>query len=181
MFKVAIIVGSEVGNEYEAIRQCLEYFGISVRLIKIGRPADFISILNGKQSFQVDHLIFSFHGEKEAFVLPKLHPSVYKKGELRKNFGATQIEQYANFSGEMILTTACGLGSEAISEAFLKKGASTFIAPRDEIDGNTALLFIIRFYYELINHGKTISEAFEIAHEIDEEAKLMHYFTAQKN
>ena len=38
MKKVAIVLGPEVGNEYEAIRQCLEYFGLVVYLVKIGRP-----------------------------------------------------------------------------------------------------------------------------------------------
>jgi hypothetical protein len=40
--KIALLHTDDVGNEFEAIRQTLEYFGYDVFRKAIGRPADYI-------------------------------------------------------------------------------------------------------------------------------------------
>lgn len=46
MENVLLVDLNDTGSEVEAIRQTLEYFGYKVLNYQIGRPNDFINILN---------------------------------------------------------------------------------------------------------------------------------------
>lgn len=48
MKKVLIVMIGNVGSEPEALRQSLENFGYFVAVQGMGRPNDFISLLNGE-------------------------------------------------------------------------------------------------------------------------------------
>lgn len=173
---VAIAVGPNTGNEYEAIRQMLEYFGCQVTVYFIGRPNDMIKILDGTLlSEKLDHLIFSFHGEKEAFVMPELDPSIYEPEEPRGNFGYEEVFRYGRFSGQLLINTGCTLGIEKIGQSFLSRGVSVYIGAVDYIEGNSILAFINRFYYEIITNHLTVKEAYTKAMSIDNETRLFTY------
>lgn len=75
-----------------------------------------------------------------------------------------------------MIATGCTLGEEKLAKAFLECGCHSYIAPTDYIDGNSALMFVIRLMYEMINNKKHQQEAFEIAKSIDGETSVYQLF-----
>ena len=171
--KVAIIVGPEVGNEYESLRQTLEYFGAKVMVFHVGRPNDFIQVISGRalKGLNVSYIVFCFHGIKNEFVMPELHPDSYQKKEIPGNFGWQQIQKFSRFRKEVILTNACTLGTPKMANTLKIANVQAYIAPEKEVDGNAALLFFIRFFYEILDRKKSFPEAFAIAQSINEETE----------
>lgn len=170
MRKVLIVCIGNTGNEAEAIRQTLEYFGCSVLVKYVGRPQDFIDVLRGDLLFEADCVIISCHGEDGEIVMPVLGESVYTQSEPRGNFGVAEIENYCRIKDKLIINTGCTTGNKQMAKAFAKE--NTYIAPDDYVEGNSALMFVLRFFYELLQNEKSTEEAFQIAGAMDEETKL---------
>jgi len=180
---IALITTADVGNESEAIRQSLEYFGFTLYTRYIGRPDDFINILSGGDPIaNLSHYwIFSSHGEEAAFLMPELAPELYLPDEIQAPIDAQHIRQSAKLNGQTILATGCTLGELSLAQAFLNSRANAYIGSTDYVEGNTALLFIIRFFYEIAN-GNTEIEAFETAQKMDEETLLFEcYLSMSEN
>ncbi|PDY49325.1 delta-aminolevulinic acid dehydratase, partial [Bacillus cereus] len=59
---------------------------------------------------------------------------------------------------------------------FLYSGAKSYIGSIDCVDGNAALMFTIRLFYSVINHDKTLEEAFQEARLIDEETDTFRLY-----
>ena len=169
MNKVLIVDMCDTGGEREAIRQSLERFGYTVLVKPVGRPQDFIDILQGDLLFDADFVIFSCHGENGKIIMPTLAEHVYYPDEPRGDFGAEEIEKYCNLKGKVIICTGCATGRKSLADAFSRK--NTYIAPTDYIEGDSVLMFIIRMFYELKNR-KDLSSAFETAREMDSETEL---------
>lgn len=175
---IGIAASSDVGNEAEAIRQVLEYFGYTTLLFHIGRPNHLVRLLSGDLSpCTLDFLILSVHGEDGCFVLPELHESVYEMNEPRKKLGVAEVLQIASLSPKTtVINTGCGLGQSAMGEAFVRKGAKCYIGTAADIEGNAVMPFLVRFFYEIRQNGKTEREAYQIARSIDEETLLFELF-----
>lgn len=173
---IGILDLQDAGKEAEAIRQSLEYFGYQTILYTIGRPDDFIQIISGRNRLSLlAALIICGHGKDDCLIMPKLADSVYLEEELRTNFGAFEIIQYAHFRQELILSTACGFGEAEVGSAFLRKGAKAFMAPTAEIEGNAALLFVIHFFYQY-KQGIPIEKAYSLASRLDQETEIFKLF-----
>ena len=67
------------------------------------------------------------------------------------------------------------------SKIFLHSGAKSYIGSIDYVDGNAALMFTIRLFYGVINHGKTLEEAFQEASLIDEETHTFRFYISVKH
>ena len=170
MRKVLIVCIGNTGNEVEAVRQTLEYFGCPVLVKYVGRPQDFIDVLQGDLLFEADCVIISCHGEDGKIVMPELGEAVYMQSEPRENFGAAEIETYCRLRDKLIINTGCTNGNERMAKAFAKE--NTYIAPEAYVEGNSALMFVLRFFYELLQNEKSTEEAFQIANAMDEETKM---------
>ena len=170
---IGLIAGPATGNEYEAIRQSLEYFGFSVLLKFIGRPNDFVELMRGENPIwnTLPWWICSVHGEEGCFVLPTLADDVYTATEPRTGMGAAEILQLASIPGISILNTGCTLGHLQLAQAFLQKGVQAYIGTPAYVEGYAALLFVTRFFYELAKGGDPLI-AFEKAQRQDEETGL---------
>jgi hypothetical protein len=177
--KIALLHTDDVGNEFEAIRQTLEYFGYEVFRKAIGRPADFVEVINGKNEFlaQIPIWVLSVHGQEGKFVMPELGKDVYQKTEPRSNIGPDFIKQHGRFGRQIVLTTACTLGNDSMASAFLENGASAFIGPADYIEGNAALLFAQHFFYQLTVAPSDVEGAFNKARAIDKETSIFTWHT----
>lgn len=175
--KVALLHTDDVGNEFEAIRQTLEYFGYEIFRKAIGRPADFVDVISGKNELwgQIPIWVLSIHGEEGKFVMPVLGKGVYQTEEPRSNIGPDFIREHGQFSGQLILTTGCSLGSSLMSRAFIERGTNNFIGPSDYIEGNAALLFIHHFFYQLTIAPSGIERAFNKARLIDTETAIFSW------
>lgn len=175
---ITLAVGPNCNLEAIALRSVLEYFGARVTLHYIGRPNDFISVLSGNElEGKCDYLILSTHGDEGRFCMPILGDEVYELDEPRGTyFTLEDVARYTNLKDIQVLTTGCTLGDDKLAEAFLSSGCDTYIGPSDYIDGNSAFMFVTRFFYELIQNKRNQQEAFDIAKSIDEETLLYHKY-----
>ncbi len=176
MALVGIIDLLDTGNEVEAIRQTLEYLGLQTIVYQIGRPLDFIDVISGKRRLKaISVLVICGHGNSRKILMPKLDPSVYFTNEPQQDFGVREMRQYANFSGLLVLTTGCTLGEEAFGKSIIHCKADTFIGPSGYIEGNAALAFVQRFFYEYVKERGAF-RAFTLAQQIDEETAKYRFF-----
>lgn len=176
---VALVCGPDSDMETNAIRTALELFGARVITYWIGRPKDLIDILNGNDLYpDTQHIILSFHGDEGKLVMPELGEDVYEADEPSGDFGRDEIARYTRLEGKTILANGCSLGNPQLAEAFLSGGCSAYIGPDDYPFGEAALMFVLRFYYELIHHHKTVEEAYEAAKSIDENTAMYRLYKA---
>lgn len=170
---VLIAAIGDTGNEPEALRQVLEYFGVFVGVKRIGRPKDLIEVLKGTLPFAADCVILSCHGVDGKIVMPGLADAVYEKGEPRGDFSASEVKRSIRLSGKIIVNTGCTTGMEELAGAFSDR--NLYIAPKGEIEGKSDLFFIVKFFYEILQNGKPVYEAFLSAKGTDEETDLFQY------
>ena len=173
MKNILIVVIGSVGNEPEALRQSLEYFGFFVAVQYIGRPNDLISVLQGNLVFDPDCIILSCHGEDGEIILPVLGDDVYAPDEPRGNITAADVAKYLKLQNKLILNLGCTTGSTAMAAAFSKQ--NTYIASDDYTEGNAALYFAVSLFYEL-SKGTILEEAYEKAKATDSETALFRLF-----
>lgn len=173
MKSILILVIGNTGNEPEALRQSLEYFGFFVAIKYIGRPNDLISVMKGDFLFDPDCIILSCHGENGEIIMPVLGDDVYEADEPRGNFSASDIDKYLKLKNKLILNLGCTTGEKALAKAFSKK--NTYIASDDYTEGNAALYFAISLFYELSN-GTELDKSYKIAKATDSETKLFKIF-----
>ncbi|PAD90343.1 delta-aminolevulinic acid dehydratase [Shouchella clausii] len=175
--RITLAVGPNCELEAFSLRSVLEYYGARVHMHWIGRPNDLVGILSGKTRDKSDYLILCFHGEEGQFILPELAEDVYVENEPRScYFGAEDVLQHAHLEGVHVVATGCTLGDKKLAEAFKRCKAESYIAPKDYVDGNASLLFVLMFMYELINNSSTTRTAFERAQAIDDETGLYQLF-----
>lgn len=170
MQNILILNLLDTGNEAEALRQALEHMHFFVGMKNIGRPKDFIEILEGKIPFDPDCIIISCHGDNGKIIMPVLGESVYFMDEPRGDFSSKEITQFLNISGKTIINLGCTTGRNDIAAAF--SANNTYIAPFDYIQGNATLFFTIKLFYELVSKQCAIKAAYLSAKETDDETRL---------
>lgn len=175
--RITLAVGPNCELEAFSLRSVLEYYGARVYMHWIGRPNDLVGIISGKTRDKSDYLILCFHGEEGQFILPELAEDVYEENEPRTcYFGAEEVLKHARLEGVHVLATGCTLGDKTLAEAFKRCKAESYIAPKDYVDGNASLLFVLMFMYEQINSSSTQKTAFERAKAIDDETGLYQLY-----
>ena len=170
---ILILVIGSTGNEPEALRQALEYFGYFVAVKYIGRPNDLISVLKGDLPFEADCIILSCHGENGEIIMPVLGEDVYEQDEPKGNITVSDIDKYLKLKDKFILNLGCTTGEKGLAKAFSKK--NTYIASDDYTEGNAALYFAISLFYEM-SKGTDLDKAYKIAKATDSETKLFQIF-----
>lgn len=175
MKNILILNVCDTGNEAEALRQVLEYMNFFVGIKKIGRPKDFIDSLSGKLPFDPDCVIISCHGEDGKILMPILGESVYFDDEPRGAFSCKEIERCLKMSDKLIVSTGCTTGENDIGAAFSQR--NNYIAPSGYIEGDSALFFVIRLFYNFVR-GKNINDAFLDTQATDSETEMFRFFKA---
>ncbi|MGE6516985.1 delta-aminolevulinic acid dehydratase [Bacillus mycoides] len=175
---VSLVVGPDCDLESFALRSMLEYFGARVTVHWIGRPSDLVDVLSGEdRESKMDYLILNFHGDEGRFCLPELGEDIYEEGEPRGEFfGPQEVLHFSKLQDVKVIAPGCTLGDERLADAFLKSGCQSYIGPDDYIDGNSNLMFVVRFMYEMMNNHKSQQEAFDIAKSIDEETAMYQLY-----
>ncbi|KPN94837.1 hypothetical protein [Lysinibacillus sp. ZYM-1] len=171
---VNLVVGPNCDFESMALRAALESFGARVTLHLIGRPNDLVDVLSGEDLHgKMDYLILNFHGDEGRFCLPELGEDVYEDNEPKSlYFGPQDVLSYSRLQDVKVIAAGCSLGWEQLATAFMKSGCHSYLAPDDYIDGNANLMFLIRFFYEIIANHKNQQEAFRLAQAIDSETAM---------
>ena len=172
--RVLIAVFPNAGTEPEALRQILESFGCLVLTQYIGRPNDFISVLSGMDCFNPDVAILSGHGENGTFIMPVLASSVYTEDEPKGNFSSAEIGQYLKLTGKTIISTCCTTGTADLAAVFSKE--NDYLAPADYIEGNAVLLFMVDFFYQIIQRNLSVEDAWNHARSLDEETARFAFY-----
>ena len=90
--------------------------------------------------------------------------------EPRGNFGADEVQKYLELSGKTIISLGCTTGKNAMMSVFSEN--NIYFAPVDYVDGNLAVFFAIRLFYEMAHNGKAVCEAYKAAKETDSETGL---------
>lgn len=177
---ISLAVGRNCDMESYALRSTLEYLGARVTMHWIGRPNDLVDVLSGgDREEKIDYLILNFHGDEGRFCMHVLGEDVYEFNEPRGEFfDARDVLQFSKLRDIKVIAAGCTLGKESLATAFLKCGCHSYIGPDDYIDGNSNLMFITRFMYEIINNNRSHQEAFEISRSIDQETSLYKYYSS---
>ena len=150
---VLLLDFGDTGNEAEAIRQCLEWFGYDVLKCNIGRPIDFIKVLSGDYFAEYKYLIISCHEIDGEIIMPELQESVYTADEPKGNFGAHEISKYIKLEGKIIINTGCSTGSsDEMKKAFVSS-SNFYISPSGDPQGNSSLFFVVSLFYYLKNNN----------------------------
>ncbi|MGG3925124.1 delta-aminolevulinic acid dehydratase [Metabacillus fastidiosus] len=175
---ITIAVGPDCDMNAFAMRSTLEYFGAMVTMHWIGRPNDLIDVLSGEElNKRCDYLILNFHGDEGRLCMPELGGDVYEADEPRGAFfDENDVRKYANLKDTKVIANGCTLGEEKLAKAFLDCGCHSYMGPDDYIDGNSGLMFVMRFIYEIINNKKSDKEAYEIAKSMDEETGMYQMY-----
>lgn len=143
-----LVTVGNTGNEAETLRQALELFGFRVLRINIGRPNDFIDILQDKIGFEYEYLIISCHGDSGKILMDKLDESIYTKNEPKGNFGAAEFDKYLKIKNKIIISTGCTTGNKSLADIITSR-KNVYIAPNDYISATSMALFTIFFFYNL--------------------------------
>ncbi|MDQ0178028.1 L-amino acid N-acyltransferase YncA [Bacillus chungangensis] len=174
---VALVCGPDCDMSANGLRTALEFFGARVFTYWIGRPSDLIDVLSGDDLYpETDFIILEFHGDEGRFLMPELDESVYEEGEPRVDFGPEEIARFTKLNGKVVLGNGCSLGNAILAKAFIENGCSAYIGPDDYPDGNAALMFALRFFYEMIQNKRSVKEAFAIAKSTDKETHMYQLY-----
>lgn len=177
VMQVALVCGPDSDMETQAVRSALELFGIRVFTYWIGRPSDLMAVLSGEDLYEgTDTILLSFHGDDGRLIMPELGEDVYESDEPRGDFGPDEIRRFAQLSGKTVIANGCTLGDPALAEAFLARGCSIYIGPDDYPDGNDALMFVLRLFYEIVQQGREIKEAFAQAITMSDELSMYRLY-----
>lgn len=175
---VLLIDMGDTGSEVEAIRQALEWFGYKVLKFSIGRPNDFLKVLEGYNVFNYKYIIISCHGidddESAKIIMPKLHESVYSDDEPKGDFDAEQITKYNRLKDKVIISTGCTTGDKKLALAFVNS-KNIYIAPDGYPEGSSSLMFAISLFYQL-QKNNDIKKAYETAKNTDDETGIFKLY-----
>lgn len=172
---IAFEPGSTGGSPY-MIRQVLESFGVRVIMHDIGRPDDFIDLISGDYYIDSDYIILEFHGDEGKICMPELGEEYYHPDEPRGDFDKGEIEKYFKLKDVFVINLGCTLGRPELALSFIKSGCKVYIGARDYVDGISSDMFVIRFFYEMIQNGRSEKEAFEIAKNTDKETDFFDWY-----
>jgi hypothetical protein len=86
------------------------------------------------------------------------------------------IARRISLPGKVFLSTACGMGSAAFGDAFLKGGVAAYIAPEGYPDGADAALFVHIFFQQIFCRQMPVSSAVVTAQNYDEEYGMFKIF-----
>ena len=167
MKRVLIAAFGDTGNEPEALRQVLESFGCLVLIQYIGRPNDFISVLIGATPFDPDVVILSCHGEDGRIIMPVLDDSIYAANEPKGNLSSDKISKHLKLTKKTIINTGCTTGSADLVGVFGRD--NSYIAPASYIEGNAVLLFMVDFFYQMLQNKYSAYDAWNHAKALDKE------------
>lgn len=182
VMQVALVVGPDCDMESQAVRAALEYFGVRVFTYWIGRPNDLISVLSGDDLYEgTDMMLLNFHGDEGSLIMPELGEEVYEEDEPRGGFGPGEIMRYAKLDGKTVIANGCSLGDSALADAFLERGCRMYIGPDDYPDGNDALMFVLRLFYEIVQQGRDVKEAFAQAVAMSGELSMYRLYERQES
>lgn len=154
--------------EAYGLRGILEYMGLRVNWLPIGRPQHLIEVLGGQES-AAPHVIVCCHGDERGIVLEELDPEIARDEPFTDRLTPDLACRYVSLPGRVVIATGCGTGCTDMGQAFVEGGCDAYIAP----DGypRDALFFLHCLYHDLLR-GESLVGAFERARGHDDGTRL---------
>jgi len=148
-----------------ALRAALEWWQVQVTMHFIGKAQDVVDVFSdGNLS---PHVCIAAHGiDKDGqwgFGLPELADEIAKEQLYNKLLLPSDVSRFVKLRGQNVLSLACSTGTKEMAEAFLKKGAGSYVGPPDAQFGSASLYFALSYYYWLFAKKKSVKEAFDNA------------------
>ncbi|ODA67865.1 hypothetical protein A7A08_01032 [Methyloligella halotolerans] len=153
-----------VGDQGEALvlRAILENLGAAVSLHLAGTPGDFLKVV-GQGPTAPPVLIISGHGDETGFIFgeysSRIDVSMLSDGSLN----ARGLAEEVDLPGTAVISTACATGGKDFAAAFLRGGASAYMAPEGFPVGADIPLFVHLLMHGMLRHGMPLREAFRRA------------------
>ena len=91
------------------LRGILEYMGLRVNWLPIGRPQHLIDA-PGDQESAAPHVIVSCHGDERGIVLEKLDPEVARDEPFTDRLTRTWLVATSGWPGRVVIATRCSTG-----------------------------------------------------------------------
>jgi hypothetical protein len=76
--------------------------------------------------------------------------------------------------GKTIISTCCTTGTADVAAVFSKE--NNYIAPYDYVEGNAVLLFMVDFFYQIIQRNLSIEDAWKHARSLDDETAQFAFY-----
>lgn len=156
-------------------RSVLECFFLRVNLYQIGETRDLIRFLGGKHNLSEWIVIFA-HGIEQGLALPELHPALEKKQPYHKAIGPSDFREFLRLPNKLVINTGCSLGKPHCARAFLDAGCRAYIGARGDPDGDSALFYVIHFFYERHCRHKSVGEAHRRAAGYDSQTRVFRLY-----
>lgn len=154
------IIEIKTGLEAHAVRYAAEYWGALVTVTWVGNSAQIVDFLSNKPDNDV--IIISGHGDERGLLLPELAQEIKSNYQYNDVIKAQDFREFLRLDGNTVINTACVCGMQPIADAFLAGGARYYIAPKDYIDGNASLMYLLSFLYEYMHNRQNV----EVAHRV---------------
>ncbi|MDP6125453.1 MAG: hypothetical protein QGH20_06840 [Candidatus Latescibacteria bacterium] len=148
-----------------------------VYVYRTDTPGDFLKVL-ADQEMMAEYLLVCCHGDDDprGIVFGEFATSIdtimLDGGNLPPDVIAARI----NLPDRIVVNTGCGCGQEPMAEAFLKGGLKAYIGAVDALEGSSAIMFAISFFYTLFTSGCSPKDAWRKAASFDEETALFAYY-----
>ncbi|MEU0375058.1 CHAT domain-containing protein [Streptomyces sp. NPDC006283] len=156
---VDVVAIGHTGGEPYALRSMLAEYGTDVRVLPVGAPSHLAEVLNGTLS-RAEHLVFSCHGDQRGMLMDPLAPEIAAQQPFNDVLTAEVVTELGcSPPREVVLSTGCMTGTDALARAFLNGGCSAYIAPQGYPEGAAALAFASAFYYQALACGASRPDA----------------------
>ena len=164
----------------QAIRSALELFHLRVHLYDCRQKRNVIDLLKGgiPESEYVVLCCGGWWGDmemKSTFGVVDLIDGRWESVEF--SMTPATIPEYVNLPGRKVISLGCNTGRKEIAQAFLDSGCRAYIGPDGALDQDSAVLFVIAFFYHLLREDRepalrcTDREAAERAAALDDYSK----------
>ena len=176
------IVSDENSEVAMAIRSVMEQFRLRVQLYVGVWKQHLLDFFEGKVPC-AEHIVICTSGdgdtESENIDLDEMKMAFSCVQVVDDWEGTTfyltprNIPKLVSFQEKRVLFCGCGSGRQAFAKAFIGAGCKSYIGATGEVDGDSAMMFVLSFFYHLLSsnrdEGITCSErkAFERAVALD--------------
>jgi hypothetical protein len=145
---VAVVATGDAG-EALLIRAILENLGAAVMFHLVGTPGDFLLVL-GQGATAPRYVVISGHGDERGLAFGEYGPGIDVTDLVDGAMPPARIAGRVDLPGRIVVSTACGSGSQAFSEAFIGGGVAAYIAPTGYPDGSMVGLFVHILFHQLL-------------------------------
>ncbi len=173
---VAVVAIGEA-SEALLVRSILESLGAAVLLHLIGTPEDFLRVI-GQGEAAPRYLVICGHGDDNGLVFGEYGNGIGMAALRQGSMPPEVIAGRVNLPGCVVISTACGTGSNAFGMAFLKGGLAAYIAPEEYPEGADAALFVRLLFHQFLRKGAKPGAAFRHVQSYDEEFSKFTFFPA---